>query len=235
MKVTRVDFNIGDVNGWFTKKSPEQLLEWAVDKFQGEVVLACSFGAEDVVLVDMLSKVTKKPRIFYLDTDKHFKETYETRDKLADKYGIEFIRVRPRLTLEEQAKKYGDRLWERDPNQCCYIRKVEPLKETLEGEKAWITGIRREQSHTRAYTQLVEWDDKFELVKINPIAFWTTAQVWGYIKEHKVPYNPLHDQNYPSIGCNVCTKPVKPGEDARSGRWAGLMKTECGLHKGGLK
>src|SRR6185312_9727335 len=97
------------------------------------------------------------------------------------------------------------RLWERDPNQCCFIRKVEPLRETLQCAKAWMTGIRREQSYTRAHTQLVEWDDKFELVKINPIAYWTVAQVWTYIKEHKVPYNPLHDQNYPSIGCDVCT------------------------------
>lgn len=235
MRVTRLDFNIGDMNERFIKKSPEELLNWAVEKFGSEVVLACSFGAEDVVLVDMLSKVTKNPKIFYLDTDKHFKETYKTRDKLAEKYSVELIQVKPKLTLEEQAEKYGDKLWEKDPNKCCFIRKVEPLGEVLKGKKAWVTGIRREQSHTRAHTQLVEWDDKFELVKINPIAFWTSSQVWSYIRGNEVPYNPLHDQNYPSIGCAVCTKPVKPGEDARSGRWAGLMKTECGLHKGGLQ
>lgn len=233
--MTRVDFNMGDTNDWFKKKSPEALLEWTVERFGNEVSLACSFGAEDVVLVDMLSKITRHPKIFYLDTDIHFKETYETRDKLADKYGVEFIRVKSRLTLEEQAREYGERLWEKDPNRCCFIRKVEPLGETLKGEKAWITGIRREQSPTRAHTELIEWDDKFALVKVNPIAFWSSEQVWNYIKKHQVPYNSLHDQNYPSIGCSVCTKPVKPGEDARAGRWAGLVKTECGLHKGGLQ
>lgn len=235
MKDQILDFSLEEINQQFQHESPEQLLGWASQKFGEQLVLACSFGAEDVVLVHMLSKVTASPQVFYLDTNKHFQETYDTRDRLAERYGIQFIEVQPLITLEEQAEKYGDRLWERDPNLCCSIRKVEPLTRVLEGKKAWVTGIRREQAYTRAQAQQVEWDDKFQLVKFNPLAYWTVEEVWSYIRQNEVPYNPLHDQHYPSIGCAVCTKPVKPGEDPRSGRWAGFGKTECGLHKGGLR
>ncbi|MBA4543634.1 MULTISPECIES: phosphoadenylyl-sulfate reductase [Thermoactinomyces] len=194
------------------------------------ITLACSFGAEDVALVDMLLKVDKDVDIFYLDTDLHFAETYEVRDRLKERYQKDFIRVSPALTLEEQAEKYGDELWKVNPDQCCRIRKVEPLKQFLRGYQGWITGIRREQSPTRAHTEVVEWDRAFGLVKINPLAYWTNAQVWEYIYSNDIPYNKLHDQSYPSIGCQPCTRPVKPGEDPRAGRWAGLDKTECGLH-----
>ncbi|WP_425340302.1 phosphoadenylyl-sulfate reductase [Ammoniphilus resinae] len=212
-------------------EDPQKLLKEAYQLFAEEMVLACSFGAEDVVLVDMASKIIDSPKIFYLDTDLHFQETYDTRDRLKKTYGIEFIQVKPDLTLEQQAEKYGDKLWEKEPNQCCAMRKVEPLQRILSQNKAWITGIRREQSITRANAQRVEWDDKFKLLKFNPLVEWTNEQVWTYIKTHQVPYNPLHDQHYPSIGCSVCTKQVKPGQDPRSGRWAGFTKTECGLHK----
>jgi len=212
-------------------EDPKKLLKEAYHLFSEGVILACSFGAEDVVLVDMVCKIVESPRIFYLDTNLHFQETYDTRDRLTAKYGVEFIQVKPDLTLEQQAEKYGDKLWEREPNQCCAIRKVEPLQRILNRNKAWITGIRREQSITRANAQRVEWDSKFQLLKFNPLVEWTNEQVWEYIKTHQVPYNPLHDQHYPSIGCSVCTKPVRPGEDPRSGRWAGFTKTECGLHK----
>lgn len=234
MKDQVFDFSLEEMNRQFRNKSPKQLLKWASEKFGDELVLACSFGAEDVVLVHMLSEVTASPKVFYLDTNKHFQETYDTRDRLAERYGIQFIQVQPLITLEEQAEKHGDGLWERDPNLCCAIRKVEPLTRTLKGKKAWITGIRREQAYTRAHAQQVEWDDKFQLVKFNPLAYWSGDEVWSYIRENEIPYNPLHDQYYPSIGCAVCTKPVMPGQDPRSGRWAGFGKTECGLHKGGL-
>jgi phosphoadenosine phosphosulfate reductase len=211
---------------------PSDILAWAIQQFgPSDLTLACSFGYEDVALVDMLVKLNPEVDIFYLDTSLLFRETYETRDRLAEKYQKDFIRVATDLSLEQQAREWGDQLWARDPNQCCYLRKVAPLEKQLTSYRAWITGIRREQSPTRAHAEVVEWDHKFQLVKINPLAFWTSEQVWAYIKENEVPYNPLHDRQYPSIGCEPCTRPVKPGEDPRAGRWAGFTKTECGLHK----
>lgn len=221
---------IADAAEKFEHESPEALLAYAVETFPN-ITFACSFGAEDVVIVDMLQRISPKTDIFYLDTDFHFAETYETRDRLAKHYGIEFVQVKPRLTPEEQVAEHGDELWKRDPNACCNIRKVEPLTRILGKYDAWITGIRRDQAPTRANAKKVEYDTKFGLVKFNPLASWTSDDVWGYIREHNVIYNPLHDQNYPSIGCSYCTRPVAPGEDPRAGRWAGFEKTECGLHK----
>lgn len=214
----------------FESRPPEVLLEWAVETFPN-ITFASSFGAEDVVLIDMLQKVSPKTDIFYLDTDLHFQETYETRDRLAEKYGISFKRVRPKLSLEEQAAQYGDELWSISPNTCCNIRKVEPLTEILSEYEAWITGIRRDQAPTRANSKKVEYDVKFGLVKFNPLANWTSDDVWNYIRANDVIYNPLHDNYYPSIGCEKCTRQVLPGEDPRAGRWSGFEKTECGLHK----
>ncbi|QAY67889.1 phosphoadenylyl-sulfate reductase [Paenibacillus protaetiae] len=211
--------------------TPEEILAYAVETFPN-ITFACSFGAEDVVLVDMLQKVSPKTDIFYLDTDFHFKETYETRDRLIERYpGIPFVQVKPLLTPEEQAEQHGPELWTRDANACCNIRKVEPLTRVLSNYEAWITGIRRDQAPTRANAKKVEYDTKFGLIKFNPLASWTSEDVWNYIRENEVIYNPLHDQNYPSIGCEYCTRQVMPGEDPRAGRWAGQDKTECGLHK----
>ncbi|MNS20904.1 Phosphoadenosine phosphosulfate reductase [compost metagenome] len=210
--------------------TPQEIISWAVETFPN-ITFACSFGAEDVVIVDMLRKISTTADIFYLDTDFHFKETYETRDKMAEKYNIDFVRVSPKLTPEEQAAQLGDQLWLSDPNACCNIRKVEPLTRVLSTYDAWITGIRRDQAPTRANAKKVEYDYKFGLIKFNPIADWTTEDVWNYIRENNVAYNPLHDQNYPSIGCEYCTRAVMPGEDPRAGRWSNSEKTECGLHK----
>ncbi|WP_429842991.1 phosphoadenylyl-sulfate reductase [Brevibacillus sp. FIR094] len=223
-----------EIQGWASRlevQAPQGVLVNAVENYAASLILAASFGAEDVVLIDMLHKLAPTIPVFYLDTNIHFAETYDTRDKLQARYGMTFIQVQPQLTLAEQAEKHGDKLWEREPNLCCEIRKVEPLKRVLSNYQAWITGIRREQSPTRANTKKVEWDEKFDLVKFNPLADWTEAQVWEYIHAHDVPYNPLHDRNYPSIGCRVCTRAVMPGQDSRSGRWSGFEKTECGLHK----
>jgi len=214
----------------YENKSPEELLAFAVERFPN-ITLACSFGAEDVVLVDLLQKISLKTDIFYLDTNVHFKETYETRDRLQQRYGVEFVQVLPKLTLEEQAQQYGEELWKSDPTQCCNIRKVDPLTDILKNYDAWITGIRRDQAPTRANAKKVEYDVKFGLVKFNPLASWTSEDVWNYIRNNNIIYNPLHDRNYPSIGCEHCTRPVAPGEDPRAGRWAGFEKTECGLHK----
>ncbi|WP_079914960.1 phosphoadenylyl-sulfate reductase [Paenibacillus sp. 32352] len=214
----------------FENQSPEALIAWAVEKFPN-ITLACSFGAEDVVLVDMLQKVSPKTDIFYLDTNVHFKETYETRDRLQQHYGVEFVQVLPKLTLADQAAQFGDELWKSNPTQCCNIRKVDPLSDILKNYDAWITGIRRDQAPTRANAKKVEYDTKFGLVKFNPIASWTSEDVWNYIRSHNIIYNPLHDRNYPSIGCEHCTRQVAAGEDPRAGRWSGFEKTECGLHK----
>lgn len=211
--------------------SPEDIIRFAVETFPN-ITFACSFGAEDVVLVDMLQKVSPKTDIFYLDTDFHFKETYETRDKMKEVYpGIPFVEVKPLITPEEQAAQFGEELWKTDANKCCDIRKVQPLTNILTKYEAWITGIRRDQAPTRANAKKIEYDVKFGLVKFNPIASWTSEDVWNYIRENNVVYNPLHDQNYPSIGCEYCTRKVMPGEDPRAGRWSGQEKTECGLHK----
>lgn len=222
------------VSDAFESKQPQDLLAEAIKRFAPKIVVACSFGAEDVVLVDMVQRIDPSIPLFYLDTDFLFPETYATRDRIVARYGLkpaQVIQVKSLLTPEQQAAQYGQALWSTEPDRCCQLRKVEPLTRVLKGFEAWITGIRRDQSPTRANASVIEWDSKFQLVKVNPLARWTWADVWTYIKVYEVPYNPLHDQNYPSIGCTYCTAPVAPGEDPRAGRWKNFTKTECGLHK----
>ncbi|HMU53422.1 MAG TPA: phosphoadenylyl-sulfate reductase [Nitrospira sp.] len=226
-----------DIQVWgdsFASKQPQDVLAAAIERYAPKIVLACSFGAEDVVLVDMVHRIDPSVPLFYLDTDFLFPETYATRDRIAERYNLkpaQILQIKSLLTPASQAARHGEALWTKDPDQCCKIRKVEPLTRVLQDYDAWITGIRREQSPTRANAKLIEWDNIFGLVKINPLAKWTWADVWTYIKVYEVPYNELHDRNYPSIGCTHCTKPVMPGEDPRAGRWQGRDKTECGLHK----
>lgn len=211
-------------------KGPEATLEWMVEQFHPSLYLACSFQQEESVLLEMLSKVEPKARVFYIDTETLFPETLETRDRVIDKYDFEIVRVH-NDTIEEDEKPFGGDLCQRQHEKCCQIRKVKPLEEVLSTVDGWITGIRRDQAPTRADSKKVEWDEKFGLVKANPLADWTLEDIWGYIREHDLIYNPLHDQNYPSIGCIHGTKAVAPGEDPRSGRWADTDKTECGLHE----
>jgi phosphoadenosine phosphosulfate reductase len=224
------DEELEELRRKFEGQPPQQTLRWALDRFYPTIAFACSFGAEDMVLLDMISKMTPRMRVFYIDTGLLFKETYELIEKAAEKYGIKPERYAPELTLERQRELYGENLYQRNPDLCCQIRKVEPLKKALAGLEAWVTGIRREQSPTRASAAVVERDRKFGLVKVNPLVHWTFKDVWKYITENHVPYNPLHDRNYPSIGCTLCTTPVAPGEDPRAGRWRGRDKKECGLH-----
>jgi phosphoadenosine phosphosulfate reductase len=208
------------------------LIRWGVEAFAHDIAIASSFGAEDVVLIDIAATNGLPFRVFTLDTDFLFPETYALIDRLESAYGFVVERCRAALTPAEQAEAHGDELWARDPDRCCGIRKVEPLKAKLRELRAWITGIRRDQAPSRANAKKVEWDDKFGLWKLNPIADWSAERVWSYIRTNGVPYNPLHDRGYPSIGCTYCTRAVKPGDDPRAGRWAGFAKTECGLHKG---
>lgn len=211
--------------------SPEEILATAVQQIEN-LALACSFGAEDMVLLDMLMKISPNTKVFYLDTDVLFPETYQLIERAVEKYGIpNLIQIRPLLSLNEQSAEYGDGLWARQPDVCCDLRKVQPLQGFLSTLDGWITGIRRDQARTRANAKAFEEDGKFSLVKVNPLIRWTEVQVWEYLQKHEVPYNPLHDAGYPSIGCIHCTRPVQPGEDPRSGRWSGFQKTECGLHK----
>ncbi len=214
----------------FESQTPQDVVRWGVEKFRGGLTLACSFGAEDVVLVDMVARIDPSVTVFYLDTDYLFPETFEVRDRIVARYGVRVVAVKPLLTIDEQAAQHGTDLFARQPDVCCKIRKVEPLRRHLGGFQAWITGIRRDQAPTRANAGLVEWDKMFNLVKLNPLARWKSEDVWAYIRTHDVPYNALHDQNYPSIGCYPCTRQVKPGEDPRAGRWANFAKKECGLH-----
>jgi len=215
----------------FENAQPQTVLRWAIDEFGSEVALATGFGTEGCVLVDMIAKIDATARIFYLDTDLLFPQTYELCNQLAARYGVSFERRTSQRSLEQQALRHGEKLWERDPDLCCRLRKVEPLREMLTGLQAWVTAIRREQSVTRANTKVVERDAKFGLIKINPLAGWSKRDVWRYILEHNVPYNPLYDQGYSSIGCTPCTTPVQINEDQRAGRWRGFQKTECGLHQ----
>jgi phosphoadenosine phosphosulfate reductase len=210
--------------------SPEDLLRWAFVTFGGYVEIASGFGPEGVVLIDIARKVQPAFRIFTLDTDFLFPETYRLMEQIEKRYGMKVEKLTSALTPDDQERSYGPALWGRDPDACCNLRKVEPLRKKLSDLRAWVTSIRREQTPARAGALKVEWDTKFHLVKINPLADWTTGKVWRYIHDHDLPYNALHDRGYPSIGCTHCTRSVQPGENARAGRWSGFNKTECGLH-----
>lgn len=207
-----------------------ELVKYALERFSPKVAIASSFGAEDVVLIHLAAQAQPNFRVFTLDTDFLFPETYALIDAIEQRYRIKVERAKPRLKPDEQAQELGEALWSREPDRCCNIRKVEPLTNKLAELDAWVTGIRRDQAPTRANARKLEWDSKFGLIKINPLADWKWEQVWDYIRSHSIPYNPLHDQDYPSIGCTYCTRPVRAGEDLRAGRWSGFQKTECGLH-----
>jgi phosphoadenosine phosphosulfate reductase len=210
--------------------SPQRVLTWAFETFGNGVAISSAFGVEGMVLIDMASRVRKDFRLFTIDTEFLFPETYNLMDRIEQRYGIAIERVYSVLSPEEQEHSHGSALWARDPDHCCNLRKVEPLRRKLTELDAWITSIRRDQTSARAAARKIEWDEKFGRVKINPLADWTSKQVWRYIHDHDVPYNALHDQDYPSIGCTHCTRAVRPGDDARAGRWPGFAKTECGLH-----
>jgi phosphoadenylyl-sulfate reductase (thioredoxin) len=207
-----------------------EILTWAADRFPTRITFATGLGPEGCVLIDLIGRYALPIDVFTLDTGLLFPETYTLWRRLEQRYGIVIRRVQPRLNVEEQAAQYGPRLWERHPDHCCEMRKVTPLQGALAGFDAWITAIRRDQTAARADALVVEWDAKFQLAKVNPLVRWTKNDVWAHLLRHEVPYNPLHDHSYPSIGCVPCTGPVQPGEDPRAGRWRGIVKTECGLH-----
>jgi phosphoadenosine phosphosulfate reductase len=192
---------------------------------------AVTSSMADGLLAHLASEAVPGVQVVFLDTGYHFAETLGTRDWIAAQLPVTIVTVEPPRTVAEQDARYGPRLYERDPDLCCDLRKVRPLADALSGYTAWASGVRREESAARKDTKLVDWDDKREMIKINPLAAWTQDDVDDYIDEHDVPVNPLVELGYASIGCAPCTRPVAPGEDPRAGRWAGLSKTECGIHQ----
>jgi phosphoadenosine phosphosulfate reductase len=205
------------------------ILRWASQRY-GRLTFATGFGAEGCVVIDLIARHQLPIDLFTLDTGVLFPETYALWRQLEQRYGITIRAVTPEHTIPAQALLHGPKLWERDPDRCCELRKIQPLRNALTGFDAWITALRREQTPERASARIVENDRKFSLVKINPLATWTHDDVWAHIYANDVPVNALHEQGYPSIGCQPCTSPVGDNEDPRAGRWRGTAKKECGLH-----
>lgn len=214
---------------------PENVLRWAVEFFGQGISLASGFGLQSVVQIHMLHELAllDAVEVFYLNTGLLFEETLETCRRLESRYHFRAVPVHPAYSLDEQAVEYGDRLWETDPAACCRIRKVEPLRKYLKSRKAWITGLRRTQSAIRQRVPVVMWDEAHQLVKINPMASTDETELLAYIQQHGVPYNPLFDRGYRSIGCTHCTRAVRQGEHERAGRWSDRGKLECGIHVDG--
>jgi phosphoadenosine phosphosulfate reductase len=210
--------------------TPYEIIEWAVQQYYPKLTMATAFGPEGCVILYMLSKIEPRVHVFNLDTGYQFPETLALRDEIARRFGIEVELKRAKTTVEEYEAQHGGPIYKTNPDQCCFDRKVQVLREASRGWAAWMTAIRRDQSPDRAKAPIVGWDRKFGLVKINPLANWTKKDVWKLISDEKIPYNPLHDQGYTSIGCWPCTRAVMFGEDERAGRWSGFAKTECGLH-----
>jgi phosphoadenylyl-sulfate reductase (thioredoxin) len=211
-------------------RAPADVLLWAAARFAPRLTFATGFGAEGCVLVDLIARHSLPIDLFTLDTGLLFPETYALWRRLEARYGVTIRGVRPAQTVDEQAAAHGERLWAHAADRCCALRKLEPLREELRGFDAWITAIRRDQTADRATVGVVERDPRFGLVKVNPLAAWTSDDVRSYLRVNDVPVNPLHGRGYPSIGCWPCTSAVRPGEPARAGRWRGHEKIECGLH-----
>lgn len=212
----------------FAEASANEVLTWAAETFGDGLIVATNL--QDASLVDLAAKANPGVDILFLETGYHFAETIGTRDAVAQLYDVNIVNAMPEQTVEEQDAAEGPRLYERDPGRCCHLRKVLPLRNTLARYEAWVTGVRRVDAPTRANAPIVSWDERNNLVKINPMAAWTDDDLNTYISEHDVLVNPLVPAGFPSIGCQPCTAKPAPGADPRSGRWAGTSKTECGLH-----
>jgi phosphoadenosine phosphosulfate reductase len=211
--------------------SPEETIAWGVERYAPYLTMATAFGPEGCIILAMLAKIAPETYVFNLETGYQFQETLDLRDQIAEKYGIEVDLLKPVLSVEEYEAVHGGPLYRTNPNQCCHDRKIKTLERASSVMHAWMSGIRRDQSADRAQAKIVGWDKRFGLVKISPLANWTKKDVWKRITDENIPYNPLHDQGYPSIGCWPCTRAVAAGEaDERAGRWSGMKKTECGLH-----
>lgn len=211
--------------------SPSAILEWAFDAFGDRIALSTAFGPSGVALMHLSSRIRPGVKVFFVDTGFHFDETLQMLDRVRARMPVDIEVLEPELTVEQQTRRHGE-LYVINPDRCCAMRKVEPTRRMLAGLDAWVTGLRRDQGPSRADTPVVDIRDVDgrDVVKINPLARWTRKDVWRHIFAHELPYNPLHDQGYPSVGCAPCTVAVGAGADERAGRWAGRAKTECGLH-----
>ena len=211
---------------------PQDVLRWAGKPFHPRLLMATAFGAEGCCVIDMLATIEPGVTFINLETGYQFPDTLELRERIRSRYGITVEYIRPELSVAEYEAEHGGPLHGLRPDQCCYDRKILPLRRALErlAPLAWISAIRKDQTTDRGLADVVQWDAKFRLVKVNPLLNWTKKDVWAFIVKNDVPYNPLHDRDYPSIGCWPCTRPVSAGEDDRAGRWAGKVKKECGLH-----
>jgi phosphoadenosine phosphosulfate reductase len=223
---------IAQANAELETATAEEVLRWAAKKFGRGLTMATAFGAEGCCIIHMLADIQPATHVINLETGYQFPETLDLRERIKQKYGIEVEYIYPEQTVAEYEAEHGGPLYELRPDQCCHDRKILPLQRAVAriAPLAWVSAIRKDQTGDRAKADLVQWDPKFNLVKVNPLLNWTKKDVWGFVVKHDVPYNPLHDRDYPSIGCWPCTRAVRPGEDERAGRWAGKVKKECGLH-----
>ena len=223
-------FEIETLQAELQNAYPQEILRRAVELFGDELVVVTSFQPTGIVTLHMLQEIAPDLPIMTVDTGLLFDETYQLMDQLEQAWGLNLIRVHPSQTVTEQAQTHGKALWLDEPNKCCDLRKVVPLKNALNGYQAWVSGVRRDQSSTRAETPIISWDKRNEKIKLCPFATWTESMIWTYIHAYELPYNALHTQGYTSIGCFPCTQAVKEGEDLRAGRWVNHAKTECGIH-----
>jgi len=222
------DSALAAISATLEGRSAEDIAAWAAGAFGTNVIVAASM--QDVILPHLFAQVIPGVEVLFLETGYHFPETLRTRDVAARTLPITVVDALPAQSVAEQDAEYGEKLHDRDPNLCCFLRKVEPLARSLDGRAAWATGVRRIEGPTREGTPILSWDGKHDLVKINPLVAWSDEDVEAYQVEHDLPRNPLVAQGYPSIGCAPCTRKVAPGEDPRAGRWSGNDKTECGIH-----
>jgi phosphoadenosine phosphosulfate reductase len=222
--------DIKRISRQFESSSVNEILEWAVEQFAEGLVMTSNFGAEGVVVIDKIARIAPRIPIIYLETGYQFAETDRLKEQLRARYDLQIIEYRAELSVVEQDRIYGEKLYQSDPDLCCQMRKVEPLGRALKGYRAWIAALRRDQSPTRANIGIVEWNVRHGMIKINPLATWTRKDVWDYIMRNKLPYNSLYDDGYASIGCQPCTRRVVAGQHERSGRWDGEKRLECGIH-----
>jgi phosphoadenosine phosphosulfate reductase len=225
---TKEQFDIA--NQELAGKSAQDILQWAVAQYGSRLTMATAFGAEGCCLIHMIAEIGADVRVFNLETGYQFPETLELRERIKSRYGIEVEYVRAETTVAEYEAEHGGPMYRHRSDQCCHDRKIVPLNAALVGYEAWISAIRSDQTKDRQKAQLIQWDAKFNLAKVNPLLSWTRRDVWAFIHRHSIPYNPLHDRGYPSVGCWPCTQAIEEGQDERAGRWAGTNKKECGLH-----
>lgn len=229
MQAAVIEDNIEQLQTTFEKAHPQEILQWAARTYGDKLAIVTSFQATGIVTLHMLKAISDTFNVLTLDTGLLFPETYQLIDDVEAHFGITVQRIKPQLSLPQQAKQEGSLLWETNANQCCHIRKTMPLCDALSGYDAWVTGVRRDQSPTRAKTPVISWDERNGMMKLCPFATWTDDMIWTYLRAYELPYNKLNDRGYPSIGCYTCTRaPI--GNDLRAGRWANQNKTECGIH-----